>query len=371
MYFTLTRYFLSFIFLTLCSYGGGNTQKPSAEEEIKDTIVVHGMVLHGQVMGFGPERLSFKLQYSEGINRILYKDIDSINTKYNYHISFKRMDIEGRVVGLEDNKYIKVMEGENQRTIKIADIDNFVTAVSDDASFENRLRNKFPYTKGRIHIGFENESGSSDKKQTDVQLKLRNKQAEHEIQLFVEYEFETTETTDTPKVQNKDALIAVLTYKNHFGNNQYYYGALIGDYDRPRLIEQRFLPSVGYGYRFRYGKAKWLEPSIGLAYAMTKYTEDAYPDNDFAAAALKLEGKYHFDDLSVLNRLIVSGHIMYFPSLEDSSEDWISRANLTLSVPLFDFFSIRLSQDWINDSNPDPEVGNNKTTTKLLFGLDF
>lgn len=371
MYTTLSRYFLFFMFLTHCSYGGENIQNPSPDEEIKDTIVVHGMVLHGQVIGFGPERLSFKLLYSEGINRIAYKDIDSINTKYNYHISFKRMDIEGRVVDIEDNTYIKVMEGDKQRTIKIADIDNFVTSVSDDTSFENRIRNKFPYTKGRIHIGLENENGSSQKKQTDIQLKLRNKQAEHEIQLFVEYEFETTETVDTPKVQNKDALIAALTYKNHFKNNQYYYGALIGDYDRPRLIKNRYLPHAGYGYRFRYGKSKWLKTSIGLAYAMTTYTDNTYVDKDFAAAALKMEGKYQFDDLTLINTLMVNGHIMYFPSLEDMREDWIFRSNLTFSIPLFDFFSVRLSQDWINDSNPDPAVGNNKTTTKLLFGLDF
>lgn len=371
MYFTLTRYFLFFIFLTLFSYGGGNIQKPSAEEEIRDTIVVHGMVLHGQVTAFGPERLSFKLQYSEGINRILYKDIESINTKYNYHISFKRIDIEGRVVGIEDNEYIKVMEGENERTIKIADIDNFVTAVSDDASFENRLRNKYPYTKGRIHIGFEQESGTSEKSQTDIELRLRNKQAEHEVNLFLEYEFETTETADSPKTQNKDALIAILTYKNHFDNNQYYYGALMGDYDRPRLIDQRFLPSVGYGYRFRYGKSKWLEPSLGIAYAMTQYTDSIYADKNFAAAALRLAGKYQFDDLALINTLILTGNIMYFPSLEDRSEDWIFRSNLTLAVPLFDFFSIRLSQDWINDSNPAPAVGNNKETTKIMFGLDF
>jgi len=371
MYFTVTRYFLFFIFLTLCSYSATDKQKASEDEEIKDTIVVHGMILHGQVTRFGPEKLSFKLLYSDGMNHIAYKDIESINTKYNYHISFKRIDIEGRIVGIEDSKYIKVMEGENARTIKIADIDNFVMSERHDASLENRIRNKFPYTKGRIHIGFEQESGSSKKRQSDIQLKLRNKQAEHEVNLFIEYEYETTETADTPKVQNKDELLAILTYKNHFKNNQYYYGALMGDYDRPRLIEQRFLPSVGYGYRFRYGKAKWLEPSIGLAYAMTEYTDNAYPDKDFAAAALKLEGKYQFEDISVIKTLILSGLIMYFPSLEDTGEDWIGRAKLTLSVPIFDFFSIRLSQDWINYSNPDPEVGNNKTTTKLLFGLDF
>lgn len=56
------------------------------------------MVLHGRVMNLGPERLSFKLLYSEGLNYIAYKDIESIHTKYNYHISFNRMDIEGGVL---------------------------------------------------------------------------------------------------------------------------------------------------------------------------------------------------------------------------------------------------------------------------------
>jgi len=197
MYLNLLKYFLFFIFLTLFSHAGGNIEKPSEEEEIKDTIVVHGMVLHGQVMNLGPKRLSFKLLYSEGINHIAYKDIDSIHTKYNYHISFKRMDIEGRIVGIEDNKYLKIMEGDKERTIKIADIDNFVMSVSDDDSFENRVRNKFPYTKGNINIGFEIESGSNKKNQIDVLLNLRHKQAEHEINLYADYEYDTTKTDNT------------------------------------------------------------------------------------------------------------------------------------------------------------------------------
>ena len=51
--------------------------------------------------------------------------------------------------------------------------------------------------------------------------------------------------------------------------------------------------------------------------------------------------------------------------------DWISRANLNFTVPLLDFFSVKLQFGWINDSNPDPDVGNNKQTAKLLFGVDF
>ena len=364
---------LPFLFLTLSFfvYAGGNSDMPSETEEIKDTIVVHGMVLHGRVMDLGPEKLSFKLLYSEGLNHIAYKDIESIMTKYNYHISFKRMDIEGRVVGIEENTYLKVMEGENLRTIKIADIDNFVIAIVDDDSFENRVRNKFPYAKGNINVGLEIESGNSQKNKVDVQLNLRHKQAEHEVNFFLDYAFETTKTEDTKLVHNKDELVSILTYKNHFTNNEFYYAALSADYDRPRHIQNRFIPNAGYGHRFRFDKAQWLEPSIGVGYATTEYTDNLFPDKDFAVAALQLSGKYQLDDLAILNTLIIDGFMIYYPSLEDPHEDWIFRSNLNFTVPLFDFLSIKLAFNLINDSNPNPDVGNNKTTTKLLFGVDF
>jgi len=357
--------------LTLLSYAGGDIDKESAEEEIKDTIVVHGMVLHGRVMNLGPEKLSFRLLYSEGLNHIAYKDIESISTKYNYHISFKRMDIIGRVVAIEDNTYLKVMEGGNERTIKITDIDNFVMAVSDDTSFENRVRNKFPFTKGNINVGFEIENGGNQKNELDILLNLRYKQAEHEVKLYVDYQYDTTETENTDTTVSKDELVGILSYQNHFQNDQFYYATFAADYDRPRHILNRWIPSIGYGYRFSFAKEAWLEPSAGLAYVATTYTDAIYPDKDFAAASLNLTGKYGIDDVPYINRLIIDGFLMYYPSLENFGEDWVFRSNLTFAVPLFDFFSVKLTIDQRNDSNPDPSVGNNKTTTKLLFGLDF
>lgn len=366
---TTMKKFSAFILLFTVFLHSGGTVSP--EEEIKDTIVVHGMVLHGKVMNLGPEKLSFRLLYSEGINHIAYKDIESISTKYNYHISFKRMDIEGRVVGIEDNTYLKVMEGENVRTIKIADIDNFVMAVSDDPSFENRVRNKFPFTKGNINVGFEIENGSNQKNELDVLLNLRYKEAEHEIKLYVDYQFDTTKTVDTSKVVNKDELVGIIGYQNHFRNNMFYYANFAGDFDRPRHILNRWIPSAGYGYRFKFDKETWLEPSAGLAYVATKYTDELYPDKKFGAASLNLTGKYRVDDVPYINSLIVNGFFMYYPSLENVGEDWVLRSNLTFAIPLFDFFSVKLAFDLRNDSNPDPSVGNNKTTTNMLFGLDF
>jgi len=372
MYASVCRYFSLLILMTLLSYGVGVVEKPSKEEEIKDTIVVHGMVLYGRVVKVGPEKLSFRLLYSDGISRFAYKDIQSIVTKYNYHISFKRMDIEGRIIGIdEDNKYLKVLEGDAERTIKITDIDNFVMSVSDDTSFENRVRNKFPYTKGSINVGFEIENSGNQKNELDILFNLRHKQAEHEVKFYVNYEYDTVDTVDTEKVVSKDELVSILSYQNHVENDEFYFALLAADYDRPRHIRNRWIPSFGYGYKYNFGSNIQLEPSMGLAYVSTTYTDSLYPDKSFGAASLNLTGKYRKDDVPYINKLLIDGYIMYYPSLEDLAEDWVLRSNLTFGIPLFDFFSVKLSFDFKNDSNPDPSVGNNKVTTKLLFGLDF
>jgi hypothetical protein len=361
-----------FVLSTLFSFADAALEVPAKTEEIRDIIVVKGMVLKGRVTNIGREKLSFKLRYSDGTNRIDYKDIDSIYTKYNYRISFKRMDIEGRIVAIEENKkYLKILEGNKERTVKIADIDNFVMALSEDDSFENIVRNTFPYTKGGVHVGLQSESGINKKNTANLRTNLKRKIEEHETRLFLNYNFETTQTADTPKVENKDELIATVVYKNYFKNEQFLFAALAAEYDRPRQIQQRWLPSIGYGYKFTFDKALWLEPALGLAYATTSYTDNQYVDDQFSAATLRLSGEYRMDDVMYIGTLIIDGNIMYYPSLTEPSEHWIMRSNLGFTIPLFDFLSVKFIIDYINDSSPDPKIGNNKTTTNLLFGFDF
>ncbi|SFZ97611.1 hypothetical protein MNB_SV-5-575 [hydrothermal vent metagenome] len=370
----MLKYFLLFIFLTMSASANRAeivNEKPSPKEEIKDTIVVRGMVLYGKITKIGPERLSFKILYSDGISNFAYGDIDSIETKYNYHLSYNRMDIEGKVIGIEDNKYLKIITSDDTlRTVKISDIDNFVMSVIDDESFENRVRNKFPYTKGNINLGFNLESGSTTKRNMEVLLNLRHKQAEHELRLYVDYEFETRESETIAKYNYEDEIVSIVTYKNNFRNNQFYYGTLAFDYDKPRFIDKRYVPSIGYGRKFEYNKSIWIVPSVGLAYAATKYTEQ-YADKNFLAGALSMTGQFRVDDISIINTFILDGFVMYYPSLENPNDDWIFRSNINFKIPLNEFMSVNLAMTYVNDSNPDVHVGNNKSTTKLLFGLDF
>jgi len=351
-----------------------NLEVERAEDaKIKDRIVVHGMVLYGKVIDIGQDKLSFRLLYSTGISRFAYKDIDAISTQYSYHISFKRMDIVGKIEGIEDNKeYLKVREGKDLRTVKISDIDNLVISVNDDPSLENIIRNKIPHISGNINFGLERETGSNQKNTTNALLNLTYKQAEHEMMLYVDYEFETTETATTPKVENKDELVGIVTYKNHFRNDLYWFGSLWANYDRPRQIQNRVAPAAGLGYRFKFKKERWIEPALGLAYVRSRYVDEMlYPEKKFAAAAIALSGKFQADDFLYMNSVIFDGFLMYYPSITNLAEDWIFRANAGITIPLFEFFSVKFLYTLSNDSNPDPTVGNNKSTTKLLFGFDF
>ena len=374
MYSTLIKYLSLFIFFTVFSSAGGyiNGEKISEEEEIQDTIVVHGMTLYGKIMNMGHEKLSFKILYSEGMSHFAYRDIDAISTKYNYHISYNRMDIEGRIVAIEDNEYVKIIDkNNNSRTVKIADIDNFIMSVTEDNSFENRVRNKFPYTKGNINVGFRLENGSTIKNSINILLNLKHKQAQHEINLYMNYEYETRETEIIPKYDYTDEMIGILNYKNYFKNDFFWYASLLADYDRPRFVKNRYAPSAGFGYRLDVGKSVWLEPFAGLAYVKTSYTDELYDDKKYAAIALGLNGKYRKDDVPIINTFIIDGFLLYYTSLKNTDEEWIFRSNVNFTIPLFDFLSVKLAFNYINDTNPDPSVGNNKTTTNLLFGLQF
>lgn len=374
VFFHLFKYFILVFLLTfsVCAGGDIDGEKSSDKEEIIDTIVVHDMTLYGKIVKVSPEKLSFRIQYSEGLSHFAYRDIDSISTKYTYHISYNRMDIEGRIVGIEDNTHLQIVQKDNkERTVKISSIDNFVMSVNDDSSFENRVRNRFPYTKGNINVGFQLENGSTIKNSVDILLNLSHKQAEHQMKLYLDYEYESRETETTPKYDYTDELVGILTYQNHFLNDQFWFASLAADYDRPRFIRNRFIPSAGYGYRFEFGKSTWLQPTLGAGYVKTHYTDELYPDKNFAAAAIGLNGKYRMDDVPLINTFIIDGFLAYYPSIENTGEDWVFRSNVNFTIPLFDFLSVKLAWNLINDSNPAPTVGNNKTTTKLLFGLNF
>jgi putative salt-induced outer membrane protein YdiY len=358
--------FSSFVFAK------SSIQVEEEKEVVLDTIHVHGMVLKGKIMDIGPNKLSFRLVNIDGINRIPYKDIDKIHTKYNYNIYYGNQNISGKLTGIVNNDSLEIESAGKTKLVKIANIDHFAMTVEDDPSVENYVRNKLPHISGSFNVGLELESGSSDTSEITFDAKLLRKKGQHETVLRFIYDYETKETSTTPKTTTDDDLHISLVNRYYYDPDNFLYAALMGEYDRPRSIDSRFVPSAGYGHHFRLGKNSYIRPWVGLAYVWTSYTDEASnPDISFTAAAMGLDTQYQFDDVMLINKLKVDGQLIYFPSISDPNEDWITRANLGFTAPIYGFLTMKLGIQWINDSNPDPSIGNNKTKTNLMFGFEF
>lgn len=370
----LKRVFVLWVFIFASfSYASTTVTKGNHDKEVlMDTVHVNGMVLKGKITQINATTLSFQLANIDGINHIPYKDIDAIETTYRYNIFYENEKVSGTIVGLVDQDSLEVNSNGKTTLIRIDSIDHFSMSQEDDSSRKNHVNNTLPYTSGNLHVGLELESGSNVKNKTNVNTNITRKKGKNEGYLHLLYAYESTETPDTAEVVNKNELSMALGNRYYYDADNFFFGGLLGEYDRPREIDLRLVPNAGYGHDYKLGKDGLIKPQIGLAYVWTRYLrEDVYPDSSYVAGLLGINGKYTFNDVKFIETLTVDGRYIFYPSLEDFSEEWISRANMGLTVPLYEFLTMRFDFLWINDSNPDPSIGNNKTQTNLMFGVDF
>ena len=60
----------------------------------------------------------------------------------------------------------------------------------------------------------------------------------------------------------------------------------------------------------------------------------------------------------------------YTPAISGDSE-WLFRSELRFDFPVGELLALRFGITNVSDNNPSPDVGNNKTTTKLALALNF
>ncbi|WP_300366790.1 DUF481 domain-containing protein [Hydrogenimonas sp.] len=346
-----------------------------------DTIVVKGTVLQGRITELTSKYIEFSLVYGTGSIRIEYKNIEQLTTEHEYHIFYKGKETTGRIVGIKDHAFLVVKHGELKELIKVENIDRLILSVKENDTIENRLRNMFPYTHGSLDIGVETETGVKDKRKISIDYHgVRKKMNQRQI-LEIHYAYETT-TTAKPEGSTKslDKKELYITGEQNLliDKKQFLFAQLGYDFDQPRSIRYRLYPAIGYGYRFIFDHDTWIQLKGGAGYVYESfYSYDVPPgqtmveNNDYSAAFIGVSAKDHLKNLWLIRELILSGNIFYMPSLVDPSADWLSRMTFTVEIPISAMLSLKWVYRIVNDDNPVPEVGNNKTTTDIYLSIRY
>ena len=342
-----------------------------------DTVVVKGSVLQGQINVLTSEYLSFKLIYGEGSIRIDYQDIESLQTEHEYHIYFDGKETQGYITGIKEHAFLQIQHGEVEELITIAKIDRFVISEQEDNSFENRMRNTFPYWRGSLDIGIEYETQKAyNKKKLKVGGHVERKQARYRTLFDVTYSYESTTSGDDPSVLNKHEMYSFLEQDITIFKSDLLFAEVGYDFDVPRYVDNRLYPSLGYGYRLASKKNRWIQFKVGAGFVYENFLAD--PDanttaskNQYVAGLFGIDGEYEFSDLQILNRILFSGHFFYMPAMRDLKDNWLLRYSIAADIPLSKTLSFKAVGRTVTDDNPSDSVGNNKTTFDLYLRIRF
>ncbi len=347
-----------------------------------DTIIIRGgTVLQGKISELTDKYVEFSPLYGIGTIRIHYKNIERITTEHKYHIFYNGKETTGQIVSIKDHAFLIIQHDGIKEYVKIANIDRFILSVKENDTLENRLRNRFPYTRSSIDIGIERETGVKYNRKLTFDYHLTRRKVRHREILDLHYAYETTTTSlpqgEVKSLDKKD--LHITAEENILIDPQQFWFAQLGyDFDQPRKIRYRLYPAVGYGYRFLFGPETWLQFKTGAGYVYesfypyaTQNFDQHMNNHDYSAAFIGIRAKNHFYNLWLFKELILLGNIFYMPSLTYPSHDWLSRSTFTIEVPINTMLSLKWVYRIINDDNPVPEVGNNKTTTDLYFSIRY
>lgn len=346
-----------------------------------DTIVVKGTVLQGRITELTSKYVEFSLVYGTGSIRIDYKNIEQLTTEHEYHIFYNGKETTGRIIGIKDHAFLIVKHHDIKEIIKVENIDRLILSVKENETIENRLRNMLPYTRGNIDIGIETETGVKEKRKISIDYHVVRKKMRHRQILDIHYAYETTTTAkpegDVKSLDKKELYIS--GEENYLlDKKQFIFGHIGYDFDQPRGIEYRLYPAVGYGYRFIFDQDTWIQLRGGGGYVYESFYpyepspgETYVHTNDYSAAFIGISAKDHIKNLWLVNELILKGNIFYMPSFTDPGTDWLSRMTFTVEIPISTMFSLKWVYRIVNDDNPVPEVGNNKTTTDIFLSINY
>jgi hypothetical protein len=357
------------LILILAVFGltAANIATAAEQETPTDELIVEGQILRGHIVKFDAGIVRFETVYGKGAIEVPFDDIDNIISMREFRIVRESgEEVRGFIFGIT-RRYLLV--GPNADTAEPIGLDQIRIGVPEtdfDRSFFTRLRYRYPLWRGRFALGFNAERGAVDKDKIEISAFANRRKVPTRFLLSVRYAYETQSSVDTPESTTKDEFRAFILgeYDIRPGSNVFVFAFPAVEWDKPRGIDFRAYPAAGIGYRLVEKRNALLQAQAGLGYIYEEFAD--FDDNDYVSGFVGFEIAYEF-----AYEITLDGRLYYYPSLEDWGDDWLFRAELDLTVPIYGALAMIVGVTNTNDDNPSPEVGNNKFTTRFGLALTF
>lgn len=207
------------------------------------------------------------------------------------------------------------------------------------------------YVLGNLSIARGNTETIDAGVEAQAQLRRREDHIDDRFTLYGRYNFANSGTGNNT-TNLEENWLASAKYDYFFKEKWYAYGLITAEQDHIANLDIRLTPGAGLGYQWFDQPDFHLSSEAGASWVYEYY--DPGGKNDYVALRLA----YHVDK-KLNEKVTVFHNLVYLPSFEDPTEDYLMRADAGFRTDMTKNLFTEVKVEWEYDSTPSPGRSNN------------
>lgn len=339
---------------------------------LADQVTSKGTVLMGKVTGLSSGGLVFEPEYGKGVLTIDWKDVEDVKTETPFQVLYgDDLELDAPLQGFSDGKVLVGGDPTTATAIPTADLHSAIALGPDGLTWQDKTRSYFRYWDGSLDLGLNLQQATTDTFGFLIGMNTTRTKGPTRLIFAANYRYSTQEKRgDSKSTTIEDRAFGSMRGEYSFTERFYGYGSGDATYDAIQKLSIRGIPKAGLGYLFweeklDETKRNFLSGEMGGAWVYEKYFQGTCrnagvtipgcdTENNYFAVAFGAAGGYYLP-----YGAYAGGRVDYLPAVDDFTGDYLLRAALDLTAPIFGPISAKFSLLNEYDSTPAKDTDHN------------
>jgi hypothetical protein len=298
-------------------------------------------------------------EYGEGAILMKWKDVEDLTTDDAIDLQYG-----------DDEEIVAPVRGKRGGAIRAGDREVDVTTIytgtpvgPDGPTWKQRLRGQWRHWHGNFDLGFNYQQSTIDTSGLTIGFDSTRDKAPTRLILSAGYRYSAATKAGESKTTLEDAIRGLV--RGEYDITERVYGFASDDvyYDTIERLRIRSAPKAGVGYTIYRESDKpqnFLSVEAGGSWVYQKFFGGE--EDDYFAAAFGVVASYTLPYESKFDL-----RADYLPAIDDWGERYLLRETASLTVPMFDPISAKLSV--VDEYNNKPAAGTTPNNLYLTVGL--
>lgn len=359
-----------------------------ATPAVADEVTSKGTVLKGTVTGLSSGGLVFEPEYGKGVLTIDWEDVEDVKTDGPFQVLYgDDLEADAPLQGYSDGKVLVGGDPTTATAIPTADLHSAIALGAEGLTWQDKVRSAFRYWDGSLDLGLSLQQATTDTLGFLVGMDTTRVKGPTRLMLGANYRYSTQTTKERTATGTRDKTTTIEdrlfgSIRGEYSITERLYGFGAGDatYDAIQKLSIRGIPKAGLGYLFWEEKLddtkrNFLSAEVGGAWVYEKFFQStcrsagvAIPgcdtENNYFAIAFGAAGGYYLP-----YGAYAGGRVDYLPAVDDFIKDYLLRAALDLTAPVYGPISAKFSL--LNEYDNTPAKGTDHNALYLALGVSI